>query len=106
MEKLAVDIGTTFQSPFGQSRNLGDLVSLAIQLAFVVAGLLILFMFFFGGFLMITGAGNSNPQQAEKGRNAASAAALGFFVVFVAYWIVRLIELVIGVQFITGGFLN
>ena len=105
MNKLAqVDIGTEFKSPFGISKNIGDLVSLIIRLAFIGAGILILFMFIFAGWSMLMGAGQNNPEQAAKGKQAATAAALGFVIVFVSYWIVRLIETVIGINFITAPF--
>ena len=103
MNKLsAVDIGTEFKSPFGVTNSLGDLVSLIIRLAFVGAGILILFMFIIAGWNILMGAGQNNPEQAAKGQKAMSAAALGFVVIFVAYWIVRLIEAITGVQFITS----
>lgn len=96
MDKLAVDIGGTFGSPFGTTKTAGDLVSLIIRLSFVVAGILILILFVFAGFNMIMGAGSGDAQQAAKGRQAATAAVIGFLVVFVAFWIVKLIESIIG----------
>lgn len=102
MKHLAqVDIGNDFGSPFGVSKTLGDLVSLVIKLGFIVSGLLILFFIIFAGFQVIAGAGQNNPDSAKKGQQAASAAAIGFAVVFVAYWIVRLIELVTGAKLIS-----
>lgn len=109
MEKLAqattgVPIGSTFGSPFGQGSSLGDFISLILRLSFVIAGILILLIFMFAGWNVLLGAGNNDPQAAAKGRQAATAAAVGFVVVFVAYWVIRLIEAVTGVQFITGPF--
>jgi len=97
MKLLAqVPIGADFGSPFGMSRTLGDLVSLVVRIGFVVSGILILFFMVYAGFSMIQGAGSNNPEAAKKGQQAASAAALGFAIVFVAYWIVRIIEVVAG----------
>lgn len=50
---------------------------------------------------MIAGAGNQNPEQTAKGRQAVTSAVIGFVVVFAAYWIVRLIEEILGARFIT-----
>jgi len=97
-----IDIGGRFGSPFGQSATLGDLVSLIVRLGFVVSGVLILFFIVFAGFSIIAGAGQNNPEAAKKGQQAASAAAIGFVVVFAAYWIVRLIEVIIKVNIISG----
>lgn len=103
MKYLAqVDIGSKFGSPFGQGKDLGDLVSFAVRGAFVVAGLFILFFILFAGFQVIAGAGQNNPDAAKKGKEAATAALVGFIIVFVAYWIVRIIEALTGVPFITA----
>ncbi len=99
---LAANIGDYFDSPFGKTKTLGDLVSLVLQAAFVLAGLIVIFLIIFAGYAMLLGAGNSDPQQTAKSRQAATAAVVGFIVIFVAYWIVRLIEEVIGQQFITN----
>jgi hypothetical protein len=47
------------------------------------------------------GAGKNDPEQAAKGKKAATTALIGFIIVFAAYWIVRIIELIFGVPFIT-----
>lgn len=103
MKLLAqVNIGKEFNSPFGQTQTLGDLVSLIVRIGFVVSGVLILFFIVFAGFSIITSAGSNNPEGAKKGQQAASAALIGFIVVFAAYWIVRLIEVITNTHFITG----
>lgn len=103
MKLLAqVDIGGRFGSPFGQSASLGDLVSLVVRLGFIVSGILVLFFIVFAGFNIIAGAGQNNPEAAKKGQQAATAAVIGFVVVFAAYWIVRLIELITKSNIISG----
>lgn len=102
MNKLALDIGPTFNSPFGQTKTIGDLVSTLIRSGMAVSGVIILFFLVFGGISMIAGAGSNNPEQAAKGKQAVTAAAIGFVIVFVAYWIVRIIEVVTGTPFITS----
>ena len=89
-----VQIGSTFGSPFGQTKTAGDLVSLIVRIGFVVSGVLILFFILLAGFNIVAGAGNNNPEAAKKGQQAATAAVIGFVVVFAAYWIVRLIEVI------------
>src|SRR5579864_5483397 len=100
LAQAPVDIGKNFGSPFGTTNTLGDLVSLIIKIGFVVSGVLILFFIVFAGFQIIVGAGQNNPEAAKKGQQAASAAAIGFAVVFTAYWIVRLIGLITGLTLI------
>ena len=51
---------------------------------------------------MIAGAGQDNPERAAKGKQAATSALIGFIIIFAAYWIIRLIEIITGVAFITA----
>lgn len=102
MNKLAVDIGSSFGSPLGQTKTLGDLISIGLRVAFAVAGIFILFALVYAGFQMVAGAGKSDQQAAQKAQAAATSAAIGFVVVFTAYWIVRIIEAITGINFITG----
>jgi len=97
MNKIAqVDIGAQFGSKFGTELGIGDLVSIILSNALVLAGIILLFILVLGGIGMIAGAGNSNPEQAGKGRQAATSAVVGFIIVFAAYWIMQLIEILTG----------
>lgn len=99
---LAVDIGKTFNSPFSSGgKTIGDLLSIIIRGSFVVAGIIILILLIIAGFSMIASAGSNNPEGAEKAKKALSSAAIGFVLIFGAYLIIRVIELVIGSNFIT-----
>lgn len=102
-----VDIGNVFNSPFSVSggKTIGDLVSLIINISFVLGGILVLFFIIFAGFNIIAGAGQNNPEAAKRGQQAATAAVIGFAIIFVAYWIVRIIEIITGYSFLTlSGF--
>ena len=102
VNKLAIKIQDTFfgggsNTPLTELKGIGSLVSVVVQASFVLAGVLLLFFFIFGGISIIAGAGKDNPEQAAKGKQAITSAVLGFIVVFAAYWIVQLIELITGV---------
>lgn len=101
MNKLAVDIGGAFKSPFGQTKQVGDLVQTLITTSFAVAGIIILFMLVYAGIQMIAGAGSGKSDNAEKAKQAATYAAIGFVIIFVAYWLIRLIEIITNSNFIT-----
>jgi hypothetical protein len=102
-----VDIGDVF---FGRGENpelrqitgVGDLVSLGVRIAFVIAGLLVLFFIIFGGYSIIAGAGSDNPEQAARGKQAATAAVIGFVILFASYWIVQLIQAITGIAIVVG----
>jgi hypothetical protein len=102
MNKLAINIGEEFGSPIGQTVTIGNLVSIVISASFVIAGIILLFFLVIGGIGIIAGAGNDNPEQLEKGKKAVTSAVVGFIIVFVAYWVIRIIEVMTGVPFITA----
>ena len=96
--KSLSDINNFLKSPFGQLTNVGDVVSLFINIAFVVAGLIILFFFIMGGIGLISSAGESDPQKMEQSKKTLTSAVIGFVVVFASYWIVQLIGQFTGIN--------
>lgn len=94
----AVDIGKEF-APIGTTfTTFGQLVSVLLPNLYILAGLVLFFLLIFGGFSLIMGGGGGNPQQAEKGKNAVTAAVVGFILIFVSWWIIQIIETITGVE--------
>lgn len=104
MNKLAENIGDTF---FGGNSVLkgssetplsgvGSIVSLFLNISFILAGVILLFFFILGGIGLIGSAGQENPQKAEQSKKTLTSAVIGFVIVFAAYWIVKLIGQLIG----------
>ena len=93
-----INIGEKFNSPFSTGKTIGDLVSVGLGIAFVVAGIVLLVSFIIAGIGLISGAGQENPEKLEKGKQALTSTVIGFVVVFTAYWIVKLIEQVTGLE--------
>ena len=81
-----------------QTSDIGKLVSIIVSNAIVIAGIILVFLFIAGGFGMIMGAGNNNPEQSAKGKKAVTSAIIGFVIVFAAYWIVQLIGKITGLD--------
>lgn len=109
--KLAqIDIGQQFGSRFGSTAGggqqllFGDLVSIILNNAFVVAGAILLLIFVIAGVSMVVGAGQDNPEKAAKARAAAFSAAIGFGIIFASYWIIQIIEFATGVQILNPTF--
>lgn len=73
-------------------------ISAIITGAISISGVLLLFILIMGGIGMISGAGNDSPEKVEKGKKAATSALIGFVVVFMSYWIVKLIESITGLD--------
>lgn len=108
MNKLAqVNIGQTFGSPYGQTKGIGDFITVIMAGGLVVAGIILLFLLVGGGLMMIMGAGNSDPKSSAQGKQAVTYAIAGFLIVFCAYWIIALIQRLVGVEFFTApGFIR
>ena len=98
MNNLAVDIGGAFNSPIRNITDIGGLVSTIVSVALTLSGIIVLILFVLGGVGIIAGAGGDNPERMQKGKQTISAAAIGFVIVFAAYWIVQLIEFITGIK--------
>jgi hypothetical protein len=99
--KLAVDIGTTFFQGSGAKlqniTNVADLVSLFVKGSLALASVILLIFFIMGGIGMIAGAGDDDPKKIGQAKQSITTALIGFVIVFMAYWIVKLIVTILGV---------
>jgi hypothetical protein len=106
MKTLAtVDIGGYFLAlnggaKFSQLTSVGAMVTFFLNLSFVIAGLILLFYFIMGGIGMISSAGKDDPKAKEMAKQSITYAVMGFVIVLTAYWVVILIGMIFGYQFI------
>jgi len=103
VNQLAVNIGDSFKSPFGQSKGIADLVSVILSNILVIAGIVLVFFFIFGGISIIAGSGQDNPEKTAKGKQTVTAALIGFIIIFAAYWIIQIIESLTGLNILNPG---
>lgn len=96
------NIGDALDSPIGRTISIGDLIGVLLSGAITLAGVIMLFLFIGGGLMMISSAGSGNAQGAAQGKQAITWALVGFAVVFTAFWIIRIIELISGNRFLTA----
>jgi hypothetical protein len=68
---------------------------------FVFAGF-IMFALLLGGGLTIVMSGG-DPKGSEKGMQTIKTAITGFLIIFAAYWIMQIIEIVTGVKVLKSG---
>lgn len=98
--KPSFNIGKIFLGTEGtylsEPEGVGTLVSIILRAGLSIAGIVLLILLIAGGIGMISGAGSDNPEKAAKSKQLVTSAVLGFVVVFAAYWIVQLIELITG----------
>jgi len=73
----------------------GGIISRVLVFAFPLAGILLFVMLSWAGFEIVSGAANKKSQDA--GRQRATAAIVGFLLLFASYWIIQLLEIVFNV---------
>ncbi len=79
----------TFNSP-------GGVITKALDYAFPIAGMILFVMILWGGFEMLSGATSAKGKDAGKQR--ITAAVIGFVLLFVSYWMAKLLELIFGIK--------
>ena len=77
--------------------TIGDIVSKLLPYIYVVAGLVLLLMLISGGITLMTSAGN--PDKSKAGYGRITGALIGFVIIFVSYFIAKIVEVVLGVKF-------
>lgn len=96
MEKiLAVDLKDYAPSAF---TSWGQLTTVIVGNAFVLAGLISFVLLVFGGFKVIISAGSGDSKSLEQGKQTITYAVIGLILVVASYWIVQLIGDLTGVN--------
>lgn len=67
---------------------------------FVLAGLIMLFLLLFGGYTIVSNAGN--PEGTQKGQQAIITAIIGFAIIISSYWVVQIIEIITGISILSS----
>lgn len=78
----------------------GGIISKALGgFIFPIAGIILFVVLVLGGFQMLTGATNS--KSIDEGKQRITAAIMGFILLFAAYWIAQLLELIFGIRILS-----
>lgn len=80
--------------------GLGSLINNILPNVYVVAGIIIFFMILFGGFTIISNAGNTD--KIKDGTKTITSAIIGLLVLFGSYWIIQIIQVVTGVSILNS----
>lgn len=82
--------------------TVGGIVTSLVTYIFVFAGFALLLYLIFGGFQLMTAGGD--PAKVKAAREFITNAVVGFFIIFVAYWVVQAVGIVFGIGEITTIF--
>ena len=83
------------------STDPGTIVGTLLNYIFPIAGLLLLLYLIYGGYKMMVSAGD--PKAAQSARSVITTAVIGFVIIFVSYWLVRIIGQVLNLWPISGN---
>ena len=83
-------------APITEWKNIGDIVSRLLIYIFPLAGIATFIYLLIGGFGYLTAA--SNEEAAKKAQGQITNALIGFLIIFLSYWIVRILEIILGIE--------
>ena len=100
-DKLKQELTTTYVPSIrpeflGGASNVYPILSDVLKYIYVFAGLLLLFYLIYGGFHMMIAARDEKGLVEAKGK--ITNALVGFLLLFVSYWIVQIMEYILGIK--------
>lgn len=72
------------------------IISALLPILFTFAGTILFVMIIWGGFELLTGA--TNPKKQEAGKQRITAGIIGFMLIFSAYWLAQLLQVIFGIS--------
>jgi len=79
-----------------QAATPADLISTIIPYLYVIAGLILFAFLIIGGFGYLTSGGD--PEKIKAAGGKITHALIGFLIIFLSYWLVQILEIVLGIQ--------
>ena len=98
MVHAQVQIGPDIFAPAENFGTLADFFNMIVPNILLLAGIIFFVLLVVGGFMFIAGAGGGDANQTGKGQKAITYALIGFIIIFVSYWIIKIIETVTGIN--------
>lgn len=80
-----------------KNATIGEIIGKLLPYVYVVAGLILLLFLISGGIGLMTSAGNPDKSKAAYGK--ITGALIGFLIIFVSYFIAKIVEVMFGVSF-------
>ena len=100
-----VNIGEVIDTGNGslnEYSSISPLISNLLKNALTVSSIILLFLLIFGGITFIASAGKGDEKGTGQAKKALTSALIGFAIVFSAYFIIQIIEVLTGVPILTG----
>ncbi len=84
-----------------QYPDTSSLINNILPNVYIAGGIVIFFMILFGGFTIISNAGNTD--KIKDGTKTITSAIMGLLVLFASYWIIQLIQVVTGLSILNSN---
>jgi hypothetical protein len=79
--------------------TIGGIIGAFLPYTLTIAGLILFGMLVMGGFTMLAGAADKESQ--EHGKKQITSALIGFFVIFAAYWIAQILQVIFKINILS-----
>lgn len=76
--------------------SIGAIISSIVPVIFAIAGIILFVMFIMAGFTLLTAGGSAD--KIKQGSAMMTSALIGFVIIFLAYWIMQIIQIIFGVK--------
>lgn len=90
-DKLILKDGTPVEEVFNST---DDMINLIVKVIFVGAGFFLFLMIIGAGFSLVQG----DSKDKDKAKTTMTSAAVGFMIMFGAFWIMQIIQLITGIN--------
>lgn len=78
--------------------TVGSLLSIILKNSLTVIGIILLVLLISGGLMFIIGAGSNDSKKSAQAKTVITDALIGFAVVFLAYFIIQIVETITGLN--------
>ena len=82
-----------------KNATLGEIISFLLPYLLTIAGLVLFAMLVAGAFTLLAGA--TNKENQEKGKKMVTSALTGFFVIFLAFWIAQILQVIFKINIVS-----
>jgi hypothetical protein len=96
LKTLESAIGLKIGNATGENITIGAVLTALLPYLYTFGGMILFAMIIWGGFEMLAGAQETKAQEAGKQR--ITAAAIGFVLLFVSYWLAQLLEVILNIN--------
>ncbi|HPD44929.1 MAG TPA: hypothetical protein PK131_02015 [Candidatus Woesebacteria bacterium] len=100
---VSIDLpGSNSQTVSQNFPSFGFLISRTIAIAGVVAGIILVGMAIYTGFLFMSSAGTGDAKRISRAQNSLTTSLIGFLLIFITYFIIQIIQNITGVPILNG----